>query len=103
MGASDSPTMRTSPRRAQVTTSPLIDACRDEAGGSRNADTNAMPNPTRGTAALFSCKGGERAFETDKLEHGVFFHFVIEALKGEGKAKNKRGAVTWDGLTRHVR
>src|SRR5205823_9660800 len=71
----------------------LIDACRNEAGGSRNADTNAMPNPTRGTAALFSCKGGERAFETEKLKHGVFFYHVIQALKGE--AKDKRGNVTW--------
>src|SRR5262249_31477956 len=78
----------------------LIDACRNDPGSSRNADTNAMPNPTKGTAALFSCKGGERAFETDKLGkgHGVFFHFVIEALRGEGKAQNKHGAVT-----RHVR
>jgi formylglycine-generating enzyme required for sulfatase activity len=33
--------------------------------------------------------------------HGVFFFHVIEALKG--KAKNKRGAVTWDNLTSYVR
>jgi hypothetical protein len=81
----------------------LVDACRNEAGSSRNADVNAMPNPTKGTAALFSCKGGERAYETAKLGkgHGVFFFHVIKALKGEGK--DKRGNVTWDGLTRYVR
>src|SRR5207244_4495480 len=79
----------------------LIDACRDEAGGTRNANTNAMPNPTRGTAALFACKGGERANETAELKHGVFFYHVIEALKEKGK--DKRGNVTWDGLTKYVR
>jgi hypothetical protein len=81
----------------------LIDACRNEAGSSRNADANAMPNPSKGTAALFACKGGERAFESDKLGkgHGVFFFHVIKALKGEGK--DRRGNVTWDGLTRYVR
>src|SRR5262249_30657251 len=63
----------------------------------------AMPSPSRGTAALFSCKGGERAFEDEKYKHGIFFYHVIGALRGEGKAKNKHGAVTWDGLTRHVR
>ena len=60
-----------------------------------------MPNPTKGTAALFSCKGGERAFETEKLRHGVFFYHVNQALKCE--AKDKRGNVTWDRLTAHVR
>jgi formylglycine-generating enzyme required for sulfatase activity len=80
----------------------LIDACRNEAGGSRNADTNAMPNPTKGTAALFACKGGERAFESNDLKHGVFFYHVIQALTGKAKDE-KKGNVTWDGLTRYVR
>jgi formylglycine-generating enzyme required for sulfatase activity len=79
----------------------LIDACRNEAG-SRNADTNAMPNPSKGTAALFACKGGERAFESNDLKHGVFFYHVIQALTGKAKDE-KKGNVTWDGLTRYVR
>jgi hypothetical protein len=51
---------------------------------------------------LFSCKSGERAFETPKVGkgHGVFFYHVIEGLKGA--AKNKRGEVTWGGLVEHV-
>jgi hypothetical protein len=53
-------------------------------------------------AALFSCKSGERAFETPKLGkgHGVLFHFVLEGLKGQ--ARNERGEVTWTRLAEHV-
>ena len=51
---------------------------------------------------MFSCKSGERAFETPKLGkgHGVFFYHVVEGLKG--KAKNGRGDVTWARLTEYV-
>jgi formylglycine-generating enzyme required for sulfatase activity len=72
-------------------------------GSSRNADVNAMPNPSKGTAALFACKGGERAFESARLGkgHGIFFYHVIEALRGG--ARDRRGNVTWDRLTAHVR
>src|SRR5262249_5827020 len=38
--------------------------------------------PPGGVVAFFSCSEGERAFEHEKLKHGVFFHFVIEALSG---------------------
>ena len=34
------------------------------------------------------------------LRHGVFFHFVIEGLKG--KAANKRGEVTLEHLAAYV-
>jgi formylglycine-generating enzyme required for sulfatase activity len=79
----------------------LVDACRNEPGLGRNANLDNL-RPPRGLAALFSCKSGERAFETDKLGkgHGVFFHHVIEGLKGE--AKNKRGEVTWSRLAEYV-
>src|SRR5207253_2807689 len=51
---------------------------------------------------LFSCKTGQVAFETDKLGkgHGVFFHHVIQALKG--KAMDTKGRVTWSRLVEHV-
>jgi formylglycine-generating enzyme required for sulfatase activity len=82
----------------------LVDACRNDPMKGRNADPDTLPRPPRGTAALFSCKGGERAFETDKLGskgHGVFFHFVLEGLRG--KARNEEGEVTWDRLTEFVK
>ncbi len=79
----------------------LVDACRNDPGRGRNVDVDALPAPPRGMAALFSCKSGERAFESSKLGrgHGVFFYHVIQAL--EGKAANK-GQVTWNRLTEYV-
>ena len=66
----------------------LIDACRDEAGSTRNANTNAMPNPRKGTAALFACKGGERANETwDSL--------IATPLSARDILQSKLLAVLW--------
>jgi formylglycine-generating enzyme required for sulfatase activity len=81
----------------------LVDACRDDPATGRNVDVDNVPRPPRGTAALFSCASGQRAFETDKLGgkgHGLFFHFVLEGLRG--KAKNEDGEVGWHDLTAYV-
>jgi TPR repeat protein len=80
----------------------LVDACRNDPALGRSIDLDSLPRPARGIAALFSCKSGERAFESKKLGkgHGVFFHFVLEGLRGE--AKNRRGEVTWSGLADYV-
>jgi formylglycine-generating enzyme required for sulfatase activity len=78
----------------------LIDACRNDpkAGGGMTAPS-LLP---RDTAVLCSCKSGERAFETAKLGkgHGIFFFHVIDGLKG--KARDRRGEVTWNSLAEHV-
>jgi len=81
----------------------LVDACRDDplGGRGRGIDGDTAPKPPKGVAALFSCSGGERAFEHDKLRHGVFFHYVIEGLKG--KAENADKEVTWDSLRAYVK
>jgi formylglycine-generating enzyme required for sulfatase activity len=80
----------------------LVDACRNDPKAGRNVDVDSLPRPPRGTAALFSCKSGERAFETDKLGkgHGVFFYHVLQGL--EGKAKNEKGEITWTRLAEYV-
>jgi formylglycine-generating enzyme required for sulfatase activity len=80
----------------------LVDACRNDPRLGRSVDVDSLPRPPRGTVALFSCKSGERAFETDRLGtgHGVFFHYVIEGLKGE--ARNDKGEVTWARLSEYV-
>jgi formylglycine-generating enzyme required for sulfatase activity len=80
----------------------LVDACRNDPKLGRNVDVETLPRLPRGTAALFSCSAGERAFETDKLGkgHGVFFFHVLQGLKGA--AKNRDGEVTWSGLSEHV-
>jgi formylglycine-generating enzyme required for sulfatase activity len=81
----------------------LVDACRNDPREARNLDVDTLPRPPRGIGALFSCASGQRAFETAKLGggHGVFFHFVLEGLRG--KARDEDGAVTWDDLTKYVR
>src|SRR5262249_2985408 len=56
--------------------------------------------PPGGVVAFFSCSEAERAFEHDDLKHGVFFHFVIEALKGG--AATDGGEVTLASLSDYV-
>jgi hypothetical protein len=81
----------------------LVDACRNDPSLGRNVDIDTLPRPPRGLAALFSCKGGERAFESPKLGrgHGVFFFHVLEGLKGKAATEDKE--VTWDSLSAYVR
>ena len=71
----------------------LVDACRNDprsefAGPwrrwrSRATTRPALSRPPGGVAALFSCSAGEKAYESPKLKHGVFFHYVIKGLRGE--------------------
>ncbi len=85
----------------------LVDACRNDPfqDKTRAAQVVALesvtrsevPDPPRGVAAFFSCSENEKAYESDKLKHGVFFHFVIEGLKGEAAADG--GDVTLLGLS----
>src|SRR5262249_6808094 len=83
----------------------LVDACRNDPspGRGRGIDGNRVEALPEGTAVLFSCSKGQRAFESPKAGggHGVFFHFVLEGLRG--KAKNDKGAVTWDRLVTYVK
>ncbi len=88
----------------------LVDACRNDPfqDKTRAAQVVALesvtrsevPDPPRGVAAFFSCSENEKAYESDKLKHGVFFHFVIEGLKGE--AAPDKGEVTLLGLSEYV-
>lgn len=78
----------------------LVDACRNELKlRTRSLQVKREMVP-EGVAALFSCKGGEFAHESSRLEHGLFFHFVLEGLRG--KASNRRGEVTWGSLAEYV-
>jgi TPR repeat protein len=79
----------------------LVDACRNDVKA-RNVNVSKVTIPD-GVAALFSCKAGERAWETDRLGkgHGVFFYYVLEALRG--RARNEDNEVTWDDLRNYVR
>jgi hypothetical protein len=81
----------------------LVAACRDDPGaarGARGITADAAPRPPQGVAALFSCRAGECAYESDKLGHGVFFYHVLEGLRG--KAKDADNEVTFAGLAAYV-
>ena len=89
----------------------LVDACRNDplAGGDKGLPKLKVESVTRpreegppsGVAALFACSEGEQAYESKHFEHGIFFHFVLEGLKGE--AANKEGSVTLQRLVGYVK
>ncbi len=82
----------------------LVDACRDNpTQGNTGAIPFAPPAVPASVAALFSCSDGEVAWEEADLGggHGVFFHYVIEGLKGEADA-NKDGKVSLLELTEYT-
>ena len=78
----------------------LVDACRNDPKVSRGIHSDNVPRPSRGVAVLFSCSAGEVAFEHPALEHGVFFHYVLEGLRGE--ARKTDGQVTFHSLADYV-
>jgi formylglycine-generating enzyme required for sulfatase activity len=84
----------------------LVDACRNDpqsdnarARAEVNLESVSRPQqvpPPGGVVAFFSCSEGQKAFEHSELKHGVFFHFVIEALKGSALAGEERELVLPD-------
>ena len=78
----------------------LVDACRNNprtdrarSAGEVEIESVTRPpaqDPPGGVAALFSCKGGEKAFEHEELRHGVFFHFIIEGMRGKADTDHDR-------------
>jgi|GEM_PF-2873462 len=82
----------------------FVDACRNEPPENRRETIPfVMEPPPPSVAALFACSDGEVAWEDAKLGggHGVFFHFVIEGLKGaaDAEAGNRDNSVTLSELT----
>src|SRR4051794_27108819 len=88
----------------------LVDACRNDplterarAAGRPVVELPSLTRPLKkrplgGVAALFSCSGGEKAYEDPDLKHGVFFHFVIKGLQGEADLDDD-GKVDFDELS----
>jgi tetratricopeptide (TPR) repeat protein len=89
----------------------LSDACRNDPlpGGKRAALGSNVFAPTKAerrkppenVVALFSCSAGEAAFESKDLKHGVFFHYLIQGLRGKA-AQGRDKAVTLASLTDYV-
>lgn len=84
----------------------IVDACRNSA--TRDAPPPMKPGFSSVTAssvppgvmAFFSCSEGQRSYESDALQNGVFFHFVIEAFQGKAGASN--GQLTRFGLGEYL-
>lgn len=74
----------------------LVDACRNDptkTGLNRSITSKTLPPippPPGGTAAFFSCSAHQQAFEDKDLKHGVFFHHVIQGLKGDADVGNAK-------------
>jgi hypothetical protein len=82
----------------------FVDACRDNpTQGNTGAIPFAPPPVPASVAALFSCSDGEVAWEEAELGggHGVFFHFLIEGLKGDADG-NRDGKVSLLELTEYA-
>jgi serine/threonine protein kinase len=58
--------------------------------------------PPSETAVVFSCAAGQPAYASDDLGHGVFFHFVIEGLRGKASAAGGE-AITLEDLTDYTK
>jgi uncharacterized caspase-like protein len=86
----------------------LLDACRNDplkSAGAVAKKIGSKPSPQTvaapgGVAALFSCSAGQVSYESDKHRHGLFFHHVLEGLRG--KALNENGVVDLETLVAHV-
>jgi formylglycine-generating enzyme required for sulfatase activity len=75
----------------------LVDACRNELLAQPEGRPGGIampppPPPPDSVAALFSCSEKEVSWEDAGLNggHGVFFHFVIEGLKGQADVDNDK-------------
>jgi len=80
----------------------LVDACREDPSRGRGIDGGTVKTLPKGVAALLGCEDQKQSFESEKAGggHGIFFHSVIEGLKGE--AADRDGDITWQGLAAYV-
>jgi uncharacterized caspase-like protein len=87
----------------------LVDACRNifdpNKGARGGVNGSRIDGLGEGTAVFFSCSGRQRARETEKAGggHGVFFHFVLQGLRGARGATDEQGHVTWEQLVPYVK
>src|SRR5262249_43169614 len=87
----------------------LVDACRNDpvpGGGRGGVEGNLYSLPPRASnfMAMFACCAGQKAYETDMAGggHGVFFHQVIEGLKGNAALGDSK-EISWDLLSLYVK
>ncbi|MBS2036341.1 caspase family protein [bacterium] len=82
----------------------VLDACRNNAGREPNslgdvAFTRTDVGQDR-TATMFSCKIGERSWESDEFQHGFYTYYLVAGLRE--KAVDDKGVIDMQGLSRFV-
>ena len=78
----------------------IMDACRNEMqAAAKSMEEEQVPLKPK-VATFFSCKSGERSYESSVLNHGIFFHFLLSGLNG--KAANAAGNITWNKLVEYT-
>jgi hypothetical protein len=101
------PLERSTCRRALI----FIDACAEKLEGSgrsvikpMDADEFAAFATARFHAGFLSCEPGQKSFPSTELEHGVWTHFLLKALRGEADdALGPDRFLTGNGLQDYLR
>jgi formylglycine-generating enzyme required for sulfatase activity len=81
----------------------VVDACRSNPGkGKVSGISGARAELRSGMSAFFASRSGQKSYESEdeRIQNGVFTHFLLEGLNGE--AENKDGELTWGRLVDHV-
>jgi hypothetical protein len=89
----------------------VVDACRNDPGGKgiklttkKEKDYEQLTTGTKppaGVVALFSCSPGERSWESEQSQHGVFFGSLIEGIGGAAARPNEE-TINWASLAGFV-
>ncbi len=80
----------------------FFDTCRNKLGrGLSGLHASAAPRVPRGVVVFFGCSAGQIGFEHDQIKHSLFYHVVLEGLKGE--ASDGDEAATLVTLSDYVR
>ena len=94
----------------------FVDACREDPTPGRGLKANALSNvlarsiqvvpenaaQPASAVTFFACQLGQRAYEDDKLQHGVFTYNVLKALT-EGNVPDRQGIVDMGRMATYVR
>jgi formylglycine-generating enzyme required for sulfatase activity len=79
----------------------LIDACRNNPNkGGKNIDGSTAKQLPNKISVLFSSSAGAKSYESDKIQHGLFTHVLLDGLSG--KAANQNGQITWLNLASYA-
>ena len=74
----------------------FVDACRNDPDPTKGRGIDRNTITLKANSALFlSCASNQKALESETLKHGLFFHCVLEGMRGALKdAVNANGEVT---------